>query len=172
MCGENSVSAHSHRDAITRCFSSQGGSSGSSAAAVGQGKSWYPSAISTPTPAEYRVAALALVYHATSTGTEDALKELSSKIVHASSTYKSGGTWKPPSTSSTSERSIVDSMKEWVEVSTPKDHRGTISPVIHVAETTYHIFAPAHSAYNWRRRLCARIQSKTPTPLIAPSSYT
>ena len=131
---------------------------------MGQGHSWYPSGISNATPAEYRVAALALVYHATSTGTEDALKELSSKIVHASSTSTSDGTLKPPSTRSTSERSIVDSMKDWVEVSTPKDHRGTINPVIHVAKTTYHIFAAAHSAYNWRRRLCARIQSMTPTP--------
>ena len=45
------------------------------------GQSWYPSSISTATPAEYRVAALALVYYATSMVVEDSVKELMNKIV-------------------------------------------------------------------------------------------
>ena len=46
--------------------------------------------------AEYRVAALALVYHATSTLAEDALIKLVTEISNSTSTYSSDATWKPP----------------------------------------------------------------------------
>jgi len=43
----------------------EAGNSGSATSAVGQGLSWYPVDTSNATPAEYRVAALVLVFHAT-----------------------------------------------------------------------------------------------------------
>jgi hypothetical protein len=54
---------------------------------VRRGESWYPAGISTATPAEYRVAALALVYHATSMVAEDSAKELMNKIANSSASY-------------------------------------------------------------------------------------
>jgi len=54
-------------------------------------------------------------------------------------------------------------------VSTPKDHRGTINPVIHVAENTYQIYTTTKSVYKWRLRLCAPIKSNNPAPVLAPS---
>ncbi len=54
-------------------------------------------------------------------------------------------------------------------MSTPKDHRGTINPVIHVAENTYQIYTTTQSVYKWRLRLCAPIKNNNPAPLLAPS---
>ena len=135
-----------------------------------QGLSWYPSGISNATSAEYRVAALALVYHATSTGHEKPLKELMTKIFVFTPDYTPDAIWAPPPTWSTSDRDILDQTRDWLEQATPSDHRGTISPVVHVAESTYRIFTTTDSVYRWRRRLCAPLKSNTPTPLLAPSS--
>ena len=93
------------------------------------------------------------------------------KIVKSSASHSPGGDWKLPVERSTTKQGIMDSTRDWLEKAMPKGH-GTINPVLHVAENTYHIFTTANTVYNWRRRLCARIQSKTPTPLTAPSSYT
>ena len=41
--------------------------------------------------------------------------------------------------------------------------------MIYVAENTYHIYTPTKAVYNWRRRLCATLSSKSPLPLLAPS---
>ena len=103
---------------------------------VRRGQSWYPSGISTATPAEYRVAALALVYHATSTGAEKPMKELMTKIFDFTPDYTPGAFWATPPTWSTTDRGILDQTRDWLEQATPSDHRGTISPVVHVAETT------------------------------------
>lgn len=137
------------------------------------GQSWYPSGISTATPAEYRVAALALVYHATSTGAEDAVKELMAKIEKSTPIYSPDAAWMPPPEWSTTEQGIIALTRGWIEQATPSDHRrGTINPVMYVAENTYHIYTTAHTMYNWRRRLCARLKGTSPAPLLAPSSYT
>ena len=47
---------------------------------------------------ENTVAALALVYHATSTGSEQLLKQHMTEIITASVDYTSDGSWRPPST--------------------------------------------------------------------------
>ncbi len=133
------------------------------------GQSWYPSGISTATPAEYRVAALALVYHATSTGAEDSLKKLINMIVKSSASYSPEGDWKPPVEWSTTERGIIDLTRDWLEKAMPKGH-GTINPVLQVAENTYQIFTTTDSIYRWRRMLCGRIQSKTPAPQLSYTS--
>ena len=63
---------------------------------MGQKQSWYPVDTSYATSAEYRVAALALVYHATSTGAEKALIKLVTTFSDDTSTYSSDTTFKPP----------------------------------------------------------------------------
>jgi hypothetical protein len=100
---------------------------------------------------------------------EDSVKELMTKIINATTTYTSDDAWKPPVDWSTSERDIIEATKDWLEKATPNDSRGTLSPVIHVAENTYHIYTTANSVYKWRRRLCASIHRKSPAPLLAPS---
>ena len=77
-----------------------------------RGESWYPAGISTASPAEYLVAALALVYHATSTLAEGALIKLVTEIFNSTSTYSSDATWKPPPEWSTTQRGIVESMRD------------------------------------------------------------
>jgi hypothetical protein len=99
---------------------------------------------------------------------EESVKELMNKIVKASASYSPEGDWKPPVEWSTTEQGIIDSTRDWLEKAIPKGH-GTINPVLHVAENTYQIFTTTDSIYRWRRRLCARIQSKTPELLLAPS---
>ena len=128
------------------------------------GKSWYPSGISNATAAEYRVAALALVYHATSTGAEDAVKELMARIENSTPSYSPDAAWKPPPEWSTTEQGIIDSTRDWLEQATPYDSRGSISPVIYVADKTYHIYTTTRDVYDWRRRLCARLKIPPPRP--------
>ena len=125
--------------------------------------------ISHATAAEYRIAALALVYHATSTGAQDSLKELMARIESSTPSWSPDAAWKPPPEWSTTQQDIIDLTRDWLEQATPNDTLGTISPVIYVAENTYHIFTTANTVYTWRRRLCARLKSTSPLPLLAPS---
>ena len=128
---------------------------------MGPGQSWYPVNTSYATAAEYRIAALALVYHATSTGAEDAVKELMARIENSTPSYSPDAAWKPPPEWSTTQRGIVESMRDWLEQATPNDTRGTISPVIHIAENKFHIYTTTSTVYTWRRRLCATLSSKS-----------
>ena len=89
------------------------------------GKSWYPSGISNATAAEYRVAALALVYHATSTGAENTVKELMARIENSPPSYSPDAAWKPPPRWSTTEQGIIDLTRDWLEQATPNVSRGT-----------------------------------------------
>ena len=125
--------------------------------------------ISHATAAEYRIAALALVYHATSTGAQDSLKELMARIESSTPSWSPDAAWKPPPEWKTTQQDIIDLTRDWLEQATPNDTLGTISPVIYVAENTYHIFTTTNTVYNWRRRLCARLKSTSPLPLLAPS---
>ena len=83
-----------------------------------QGLSWYPSDISYATSAENRVAALALVYHATSTGAEKPMKDLMTKIFDSTPDYTPGAFWAPPRTWSTTDRGILDQTREPYPVTT------------------------------------------------------
>ncbi len=85
---------------------------------MGQGQSWYPVDTSYATSAEYRVAALALVYHATSTGAEKPMKDLMTKIFDSTPDYTPGAFWAPPRTWSTTDRGILDQTREPYPVTT------------------------------------------------------
>ena len=63
-----------------------------------EGVSWYSTGVDYASPQENIVAALALVYHATSTGSEQLLKEHMTEIMTGSVDYTPDGSWRPPST--------------------------------------------------------------------------
>jgi len=134
-----------------------------------EGVSWYSMGVDYASPQENIVAALALVYHATSTGSEELLKKHMAEIMTGSVDYTPDGSWRPPSSWQTTERHIVDQARDWLEQATPNDQKGTVSPVIHVAANSFNIFTTTNGIYHWRRRLCAGLLGKSPAPLLAPS---
>ncbi len=100
---------------------------------IDEGVSWYSTGVDFASPQENIIAALSLVYHATSTGGEELLKKHMAEIITASVDYTPDGSWRPPSSWQTTERHIVDQARDWLEQATPNDQKGTVSPVIHVA---------------------------------------
>ena len=65
-----------------------------------EGVSWYSTGVDYAkiyaSHQENTVAALALVYHVTSTGGEELLKKHMAEIVTGSEDYTSDGSWRPP----------------------------------------------------------------------------
>ena len=70
--------------------------------------SWYSTGVDFASPQENIVAALALVYHATSMGGEELLKKHMVEIITGSEDYTPDCSWKPPPSWKTSQRQIVD----------------------------------------------------------------
>ncbi len=134
-----------------------------------EGVSWYSTGVDYASFPENTIAALALVYHATSTGGEDLLKKHMTEIITASVDYTPDGSWRPPISWKTTERHIIDQARDWLEQATPNDQKGTVSPVIHVAANSFNIFTTTNGIYHWRRRLCASVLGKSPVPLLALS---
>jgi hypothetical protein len=63
----------------------------------GRGSFWFSTGVDYASPQENIVAALALVYHATSTGSEQLLKEHMTELMMGSGDYAPDGSWRPPS---------------------------------------------------------------------------
>ena len=118
---------------------------------------------------EHRVAALVLVYYATSMVVGEGLKQLMTAIVEGTSSYTTDESFRPPPTWSTCERELVGNTRAWLERASPDDKSGTVTPVIHVAAHTYSIFTTTKGIYFWRRRLCAPLKGTPVAPFLAPS---
>jgi len=127
---------------------------------MGEERFLYMSDVAHASAAEYRVAALALVFHATSTLADDALIELVTLIADGTSTYSSDTTWKPSLEWSTTQRPGHCRLDEGLaRAGHAQRQPRTISPVIYVAESPFHIFTTTNTVQNWRRRLCATLDS-------------
>ena len=75
--------------------------------------SWFSPGESHAWDQEYTMAALALVYHATSTSSEDDLKHLMGTIISTTPDFTEGDSdFRPPRTWSTTERGMVNKVKE------------------------------------------------------------
>jgi hypothetical protein len=134
-----------------------------------EGVSWYSTGVDYSSFPENTIAALALVYHATSTGGEDLLKKKHmTLIITASVDYTPDGSWRPPISWKTNQRHIVDQARDWLEQATPKDQKGTVSPVIHVAANSFNIFTTTQGIYHWRRSLCPGFWASPPRPYLLP----
>jgi hypothetical protein len=77
--------------------------------------------------------------------------------------------FRPPHTWSTTERGMVNKVKELLIESMPFDRKGTTTPIIHVGTHTYSIYTTAIALHKWCKRLCASKDDKNPKPLLAPS---
>ena len=129
-----------------------------------EGVSWYSTGVDYASHQENTVAVLALVNHATSTGGEELLKKHMAEIVTGSEDYTSDGSWRPPPWWTSNQRHIVDQARDWLEQAIPKDQKGTVSPVIHVAGNSSNIFTTS-PFYPWRpsrRPLSDRYQEARP----------
>ena len=116
------------------------------------------------------MAALALVYHATSTSSEGDLRHLVESIVSTTPDLaEEDSDFRPPRTWSTTEQGIVNKVKELLIESMPWDTKGTTAPVIHVGIHSYSIYTTAKDLNKWCKRLCAGVNDKNPKPLLAPS---
>ena len=132
--------------------------------------SWFSSGESYAWDQEYNMAALALVYHATSTSSEADLKHLMKTIVSTTPDFtEKDSDFRPPRTWSTTEQSMVKKVKELLIESMPWDTKGTTAPVIHVGIHCYSIYTTSNVLNKWCKRLCASKDDKNPKPLLAPS---
>ena len=117
------------------------------------------------------MAALALVYHATSTtSSEDDLRHFMETIVSTTPDFtEKDSDFRPPRTWSTTEHGMVKKVKELLIESMPWDRKGTTAPVIHVGIHSCSIYTTAKDLNKWCKRLCADMNDKNPQPLLAPS---
>jgi hypothetical protein len=137
---------------------------------MGGDVSWFSPGESFSSHQEYNMAALALVYHATSTSSEGDLRHLMESIVSTTPDLtEEDSDFRPPRTWSTTEQVMVKKVKELLIESMPWDRKGPTTPIIHVGIHTYSIYTTATALHKWCKRLCASKDDKNPTPLLAPS---
>ncbi len=106
---------------------------------------WFSPVESYAWDQEYNMAALALVYHATSTSSEADLKHLMETIVSTTPSFtEKDSDFRPPHTWSTTERGMVNKVKELLIESMPWDRKGT-APIIHVGIHTSSSLKPCTS---------------------------
>ena len=113
--------------------------------------------------------ALALVYHATSTGGVGRLKQNMCQIVDATHDFATDSEFRPPPTWTKSDKNIVNEARDSLVSAIPNSRKGATAPIIHVAMNSYHIFTTTKALYYWRQKLCAKLDSTSPAPFLAPS---
>ena len=124
--------------------------------------SWFSPGESYAWDQEYNMAALALVYHATSTSSEGDLRHLMETIVSTTPDFtEKYSDFRPPHTWSTTQQGMVKKVKELLIESMPWNRKGTTAPIIHVG---IHTYSTSNALCKWRTRLCAGVEDKKPVP--------